>query len=177
MPPRLLTGNLGGFTKDNHCKPVRECALLRGSPLSGNALQRLVARHVTTARRACASLTVKSPAPRALHHAAAINLLRHGVELTVIALCLGHEPISKRRRSTQTHIHADTRLKELALAHATASGATPERYRPPDALMTFLEILYPLDTTTTRTQRAPPDSLVRQNCRPLHAVDRRTGTG
>jgi integrase len=58
-----------------------------------------------------------------------------GVDLTVIALWLGHESTE----TTQVYLHADMRIKERALAHATPSGVTPKRYRPPDPLLAFLE--------------------------------------
>jgi len=66
-----------------------------------------------------------------------MDLLRRGVDLTVIALWLGHE-------STETvriYLHADMRLKEQALAHAMASGITPARYKPDDSLLAFLDRL------------------------------------
>ncbi|KVN87657.1 hypothetical protein WJ69_17420 [Burkholderia ubonensis] len=66
-----------------------------------------------------------------------MSLLHHGVDLTVIALWLGHES----SETTQIYLHADMRLKERALAHATASGVAPIRYRPPDPLLAFLEAL------------------------------------
>jgi integrase len=62
-------------------------------------------------------------------------LLRRGIDLTVIALWLGHESTD----STEVYLHADMQLKELALAHANLSGIVPKRYRPPDSLLTFLE--------------------------------------
>jgi hypothetical protein len=46
--------------------------------------------------------------------------------------------------STQTtHIyeHADAALKEQAIARTTPLGVKPGRYRPPDALLAFLESL------------------------------------
>ena len=64
-------------------------------------------------------------------------LLRRGVDLTVIALWLGHESTE----TTQIYLHADMALKERALAHATASGVTPARFRPSDPLLAFLERL------------------------------------
>ena len=62
-------------------------------------------------------------------------LLQRGVDLSVIALWLGHESTE----TTEVYLHADMRLKERALAHATPSGLVPDRYRPPDPLLAFLE--------------------------------------
>lgn len=108
---------------------------LRGTHLSADALQGIVARNAATARRSCPSLADKKVTPHTLRHTAAMDLLQRGVDLTVIALWLGHESTE----TTQIYLHADMRLKEQALAHATASGITPERYRPSDPLLTFLE--------------------------------------
>jgi len=115
--------------------PVFPCA--RGRRLSSDALQRLVIRHVATARRTCPSLSGKTVTPHTLRHTTAMDLLRRGVDLSVIALWLGHESTE----TTQIYLHADMRLKEQALAHATSRGLVPNRYHPPDALLTFLESL------------------------------------
>lgn len=109
----------------------------RGGHLSADALQRLVARHAATAGRTCPSLTGKIITPHTLRHTTAMNLLRCGVDLSVIALWLGHESTE----TTQVYLHADMELKEQALAHVTPNGVAPGRYRPPDPLLSFLESL------------------------------------
>jgi integrase/recombinase XerD len=109
----------------------------RGGHLSADAVQLLVSRHFVTACRTCPSLRKKSVTPHTLRHAAAMSLLQHGVDLSVIALWLGHES----SETTQIYLHADMRLKERALAHANAKGVVPTRYRPPDPLLAFLESL------------------------------------
>lgn len=109
----------------------------RGGPLSADAVQRLVSRHVRAARRGCPSLAVKRVTPHTLRHAAAMALLHHGVDLSVIALWLGHESTE----TTQIYLHADMKLKERALAHSTPFGLLPERFRPEDPLLAFLESL------------------------------------
>ena len=86
----------------------------RGGHLSADALQRLVSRHAQTASQTCPSLKEKSVTPHTLRHAAAMGLLRRGVDLSVIALWLGHES----SETTQIYKHADLQLKERALAHA-----------------------------------------------------------
>jgi integrase/recombinase XerD len=108
-----------------------------GGRLSADALQRLVTKHVTTAHQTCPSLVAKTVTPHTLRHGAAMALLRRGVDLSVIALWLGHESIE----TTQIYLHADMQLKEKALAHAAASNAVPDRFHPPDSLLAFLESL------------------------------------
>jgi site-specific recombinase XerD len=107
----------------------------RGGRLSADAFQRLVTRHTATARRSCPSLHEKAVTPHTLRHAAAMALLQRGVDLSVIALWLGHEST----QTTEVYLHADMRLKERALAHATAPAAVPHRYAPPDPVLAFLE--------------------------------------
>jgi integrase/recombinase XerD len=108
-----------------------------GGHLSADALQRLVSRHVATARQSCPSLIQKKVKPHTLRHAAAMALLHPGVDLSVIALWLGHESTE----TTQVCLHADMQLKERALAHATPSGLAPDRFRPQDPMLAFLESL------------------------------------
>ena len=66
-----------------------------------------------------------------------MQLLRAGVDTSVIALWLGHEQID----TTQIYLHADLALKERALARTTPPYIPPGRYRAPDRLLAFLEAL------------------------------------
>lgn len=109
----------------------------RGGRISADAFQRLLSKHTTAACRRCPSLATKTVSPHTLRHSAAMALLRRGVDLSVIALWLGHESTE----TTQVYLHADMQLKERALAHATSSGIAPARYTAPDPLLAFLESL------------------------------------
>lgn len=109
----------------------------RGGFLSADALQRLVARHVTTASAKCVSLTGRSITPHTLRHTTAMALLRRGVDQTVIALWLGHES----SETTQIYLHADMQMKERALGHSDPRGAKPVRFQPSDPLLAFLKSL------------------------------------
>ena len=64
-----------------------------------------------------------------------MRLLLSGVDITVIALWLGHEQVS----TTQIYLSADMTQKERAIAKVTPPATTPGRYRPPDAMLAFLE--------------------------------------
>lgn len=108
---------------------------IRGGPLSRDALERLVAKHANTARQNCRSLSHKKVTPHVLRHTAAMDLLQHGIDRSVIALWLGHESVE----TTQMYLHADLRLKEQALSRTPALGTKPVRYRPDDQLLAFLE--------------------------------------
>lgn len=107
----------------------------RGGPLSSHGVHYLLAKHVTTASLNCPSLKRKRVSPHVLRHTTAMDLLQAGVELSVIALWLGHASIE----TTQIYLDADLELKEKMLAMTTPPGGNPGRYRPDDALLLFLK--------------------------------------
>jgi site-specific recombinase XerD len=110
---------------------------LRGGPLSRDGVERLVAKHTAVACKSCPSLASKRVTPHVLRHTAAMDLLQHGVDHTVIALWLGHES----PETTQIYLHADMSIKEKALARTEPVGVKTPRFRPEDRLLTFLEAL------------------------------------
>ena len=107
----------------------------RGGPLSRDAVERLVARHQRSPEERCPSLKRKRVTPHVLRHTAAMQLLRHGLDRSVIALWLGHESVE----ATQIYLHADLRRKEEALAKVTPLDMPPGRFRPDDELLALLE--------------------------------------
>jgi len=66
-----------------------------------------------------------------------MHLLQSGVDITVIALWLGHE----NPATTHMYLEADLSMKERALDRLQPIGARPGRYRPSDQLMRFLQRL------------------------------------
>ncbi len=108
-----------------------------GRALSRDALERRLAQYVASAARTCPSLCNKKITLHVFRHTAAMRLLHAGIDTSVIALWLGHE----KMETTQIYLHADLALKERALARTTPAHVTPGRYRPPDALVAFLEAL------------------------------------
>lgn len=106
----------------------------RRGPLSRDAIEHLVAKHVETAARNCHTLARKRVTPHVLRHSAAMALLQSGVDRSVIALWLGHESLE----TTQMYLHADMSMKEKAMERTTPSKAKINRYRPDDDLMAFL---------------------------------------
>jgi site-specific recombinase XerD len=107
----------------------------RGRSLSRDAVALLVAKHADVANKYCPTLKTKKVTPHVLRHTAAMNLLHAAVDSSVIALWLGHESVE----ATQIYLHADMSIKERALARAAPPNTRPGRYRPPDALLAFLE--------------------------------------
>ena len=107
----------------------------RGSALSRDGLEYLLAKHVATAHPSCPSLRNKRVSPHVLRHSAAMDLLQHGVDRSVIALWLGHESME----TIQVYLHANLALKEQALARTQPLRGRPSRYRPPDKLLAFLQ--------------------------------------
>jgi integrase/recombinase XerD len=110
---------------------------IRGDRLSRDAVEHIVRKYTSAASNACASLIGKRVSPHVLRHSTAMELLQNGVDRTVIALWLGHESVE----TTQVYMHADMRLKEKALARVASTNSRPGRYRPDDALLSFLESL------------------------------------
>lgn len=109
----------------------------KGMPMSPDAVQRLVAKHATTATRACPSIAAKHITPHTLRHTAAMALITAGVDTSVIALWLGHQSAV----TTHIYLHADMTIKEDALARISQPTTTAGRYRPADSLIAFLEKL------------------------------------
>ena len=107
----------------------------RGTALSHDALQYLLAGHLAIARRQCPSLTRKRVTPHVMRHTAAMTLLQHGADRSTIALFLGHESIE----TTSIYVHADPKLKEEALAKTVPTNLRSRRYRPSDRLLAFLK--------------------------------------
>lgn len=108
-----------------------------GRMLSRDALEHRLAECIANASSNCPSLEEKRVTLHVLRHTAAMRLLRAGVDLSTIALWLGHEQME----TTQIYLHADLALKEKALSRTTPVNTNLGRYRPPDALLTFLEAL------------------------------------
>ena len=109
----------------------------RGGPLTRDAVTAIVARHANTAADVCPSIAAKRVTAHVLRHSCAMELFHAGVDITTIALWLGHEGL----RTTSVYITADLAVKEGAIARISPPGSAPGRYRPPDNLLAFLQAL------------------------------------
>ena len=81
-----------------------------------------------TATKHCPSMQRKKVSPHVLRHTSAMDLLQSGVDVTVIALWLGHESIE----TTHVYLEADLEMKRNMLAKTTAAhdAGTPGLYKP-----------------------------------------------
>ena len=83
------------------------------------------------------SLSQQHISPHTIRHTTAMHLLQAGVDISVIALWLGHEsPVT-----THYYVEADLAMKERALARLNEPDAKIQRYRAPDSLIDFLKTL------------------------------------
>jgi integrase/recombinase XerD len=108
-----------------------------GQRLSRDAVERRVKIYHARAGAGCPSLAAKHVTVHTLRHSAAMRLLLAGVDITVIALWLGHESLT----STQAYLHADMHQKQEAIEKTAPPGSRQKRYQPPDPLLEFLENL------------------------------------
>jgi site-specific recombinase XerD len=109
----------------------------RGKPLSRDGANYLLQAAVRRAAIECPSLVGKRIHPHLLRHTCAMHLLQSGVDITIIALWLGHE----RLQTTHGYIEADLATKEKALQNLLPAGQVAPRFRANDAVLTFLASL------------------------------------
>ena len=108
-----------------------------GKPMTrANAAQRLkLAAQI--ASRKHPDLANMSVSPHKVRHGTAMSLLQSGADPREIALWLGHESPA----TTHMYVEADLAMKERALARLKAPEVKRTKYRPPKALMAFLQAL------------------------------------
>lgn len=109
----------------------------RGAVLSRDGVNYILQDAVLKAAKTCPSLATKRVSPHVLRHTTAMHLLQSGVDITVIALWLGHES----PETTQVYIEADLKTKEQALQNVAPAGKGFQRFKPSDALLAFLDAL------------------------------------
>lgn len=107
----------------------------RGSPLSRSGVEKRLRDAVTEAAERCPSMRGKKVSPHTLRHTTAMHLLQSGVDITVIALWLGHESTG----TTHHYVEANLAMKDEALARLSDIPTEDVRFRPKDDLLRFLE--------------------------------------
>lgn len=106
-----------------------------GHPLSRSGVDDRLYRAVTTAVDHCPALKEKNVSPHTLRHTTAMHLLQAGVDMTVIALWLGHESCE----TTHLYVEADLEMKRRVLDRIDAPPVKPQRRRKSDQLLNFLD--------------------------------------
>jgi integrase/recombinase XerD len=109
----------------------------RGTALSRDGVDYILQHAVQRSAAACPSLANKHVTPHLVRHTSAMHLLQAGVDITVIALWLGHEST----QTTHGYIEADLALKEIALKKVGPAGQKTKRFQPDDELLRFLTSL------------------------------------
>jgi integrase/recombinase XerD len=108
-----------------------------GKPMTRSNVAKRITVAADAAATGCPSLLLRSISPHTLRHTTAMHMLQSGVDITVIALWLGHESPS----TTHGYVEADLAMKERALAAIAPLKTHRARYRPTDKLMKFLDAL------------------------------------
>ena len=90
---------------------------------------------VQRAAAQCPSLTKRRVSPHCIRHSTAMHMLQSGVDITVIALWLGHE----NPATTHLYVEADLAMKERALKTLQAPTVKASRFRATDRVLAFLE--------------------------------------
>ena len=106
-----------------------------GDRLTRFGVTHAIRRAVRTAREQHPGLERRTVSPHVFRHTAAMNLLRAGVDLSVIRSWLGHVNLN----TTHHYLEADVEMKRRALEQCRTAKPQPKRYRAPDAVLAMLE--------------------------------------
>jgi site-specific recombinase XerD len=108
-----------------------------GNPISRSGIAQRLRLAVRQAKSRCSALQSPRISPHTIRHTTAMHLLQSGVDLSVIAMWLGHETT----RTTHQYLDADLEAKKRALACLKAPKTRRSSQRRPDDIMRFLEEL------------------------------------
>ena len=108
-----------------------------GQPMTRANVVERIALAVASATKQFPQLCDRRITPHSLRHTVALHLLQAGVDITVIALWLGHANTA----TTHGYIELNLEMKERALAALAPPTAKKIRYQPSDKLLKFLEDL------------------------------------
>lgn len=92
---------------------------------------------VRTGAKVNAELAKHHISPHTIRHTTAMHLLQSGVDISVIALWLGHESPN----TTHQYVEADLAMKDRALARLQEPSTKIRRYHAPNSLLEFLRTL------------------------------------
>jgi site-specific recombinase XerD len=108
-----------------------------GKQLSRSGVEHRMRIAIEKASKRCPSLVGRRISPHTIRHTTAMHLLQSGVDITVIAMWLGHEDTA----TTHLYVEADLAMKEAALRRVEDPDPRPVKFQAPDRLLAFLEAL------------------------------------
>ncbi len=108
-----------------------------GEAMTRSNVRQRLALAVASAAKTNNDLAKRSISPHTIRHTTAMHLLQSGVDISVIALWLGHESPT----TTHHYVEADLAMKDRALARLQEPDTTVRRYRAPNSLLEFLKTL------------------------------------
>jgi len=109
----------------------------RGQKMTRSGVNKRLADAVAKASTICQTLKEHRISPHTIRHTSAMHLLQGGMDITVIAMWLGHESIE----TTHTYISADMEMKTKLLNSLQEPSRKCPRFKPSDSLLEFLENL------------------------------------
>ncbi len=135
----LSASLLGGGSCRRRCmRPTRGSDGTEvASTSSRSSVTQRLSQAVAQATSKIPALADRAISPHTIRHTTVMHLLQSGVDITVIALWLGHEHPS----TTHIYMEADLAMKEEALSRLQPIASAAARYRPPDQLLAFLQSL------------------------------------
>jgi site-specific recombinase XerD len=108
-----------------------------GTRLSRFGIDKRLAHAAQMAAQTCPSLRGRRVSPHVFRHTTAMHMLQAGVDITAIALWLGHEsPLT-----THQYIEADLEMKKKTLHQLPQLKGKPVVFQPGDTLLSFLDAL------------------------------------
>ncbi len=109
----------------------------RGQPLTRSGVEKRLRAIVERASPKCPSLIGRRISPHTLRHTTAMHMLQAGVDVTSLALWLGHESPT----TTHGYVQSDLAMKEKALRKLEPPSQRTRRFRVNDSLLAFLDKL------------------------------------
>jgi site-specific recombinase XerD len=106
-----------------------------GQELSRSGVEDRLQRAVSSAATSCPTLREKNVSPHTLRHTTAMHMLQAGVDVTLIALWLGHESTE----TTHQYVETDLEMKRRTLDRIEAPTTSKQRRNKSDALTAFLD--------------------------------------
>lgn len=109
----------------------------RGECITRSGVAQRITTIVQKASEDCHSLKEKNITPHTFRHSTAMNLLQSGVDISTIAMWLGHESIE----TTHKYMVADLEIKRKAMEKLDETTDNSFNYKPSNAIIDFLKSL------------------------------------